>query len=157
MPYIDDEYVDFDPEALADAIAAGKVVRPHYDNKETSFQAQQRVWDEKARLSEVLKKKHPNVWLKTFGEPSGMKRMNALPDLLDSPKRNSLSLNALPDLPKKNSLVNASSFEPEKVNFEPLPTPKSLPVSAPQLQAPVLLNSKVIKEMLEKYPWLEIK
>ena len=62
MPLINDEYVDYDPEVLSDAVIQGHTVRPHYNDWESKSERQARHQQEYETISKALKRKDPEAW-----------------------------------------------------------------------------------------------
>jgi hypothetical protein len=69
MPFIDDQFVEFNPDVLADAIAAGRKVGPHYYDFENQSQFQWRTQKEYEQISDILKRKNLKAWKKWHGIP----------------------------------------------------------------------------------------
>lgn len=68
MPFIDDQYaVEFNPDELADAIIAGRTVRPHYYDYEDEQTRQKRTADEYEQIRRALWRKNQNTWYKWHG------------------------------------------------------------------------------------------
>jgi hypothetical protein len=78
MPLINKQYVDFNPEKLADAISAGLPVEPDRFDYEDQKQFLQRTQKEYEQISEILKKKDPKAWKKWHGiaEPENLSPFN---------------------------------------------------------------------------------
>jgi len=69
MPLINGQYVDYDPDKLADAIGAGHSVEADRYDYEDQTQFQQRAQRESSQISEILKKKDPKAWRRWRGIP----------------------------------------------------------------------------------------
>lgn len=64
MPFIDGQYVDMNPEQLAEALHRGQKIAPHYYDYEDATTRDKRINQEWDTINEVLKMKHPETWRK---------------------------------------------------------------------------------------------
>jgi hypothetical protein len=62
MPFVNDQYVDYDPDVLANAIITGSSVRPHYYDYEDTQTRKKRTADEYEQISRALWRKNQNAW-----------------------------------------------------------------------------------------------
>jgi len=124
MPYINDKYVDFDPDALADAIIQGHTVRPHYYDFEDKNQAADRTTKEYEAISKALYRKNPAAW-KKWQEPREVIQhpdfdWQNTPGLMNRINRDNMAMNLSPmnamSIPKLQPIAtNALAFTPVPV------------------------------------------
>ena len=127
MPQINGQYVDFDPEHLADAVAAGHEVRPDRYDFETEDQYQRRQQGEYEQISGILKRKNPKAWRKWHGLPEPGEPDAAYPwnewDKL--PTQRNIGTLARTGPPQNQNALNISRpapevRAPEKMAFTPV-------------------------------------
>ena len=69
MPFVDGKYIEFNAEALADAFAAGKELKPDYFDFEDAKTRETRINQELERIDRVIFERHPKIWRKLRGMP----------------------------------------------------------------------------------------